>query len=88
MKTTNAIKKLVKNGFEIKKNENMISGCKGDYRINFYDQDSGIVCIHSDNSYARENRDSMTDYFPETHHSNITKAILFVDSCIKLEGAK
>lgn len=78
MKTENAVKKLEKNGFRVERHENQINAWKGEYRIGFYDQAGEITCIWTDYQYARDTRDPMTDYFPETYHDNITQAINFV----------
>ena len=46
--------------------------------IGFYLNGSGpdITCIYSKN--AKLEADSMTDYFPETWHSNLTQAFTFI----------
>lgn len=78
MKTTNAIKKLEKQGFRIERDENQISAWKGEHRVGFHDQAGEAICIWTDCKYSRDTRDPMTDYFPETYHANVTKAISFV----------
>ncbi len=86
MKTVNAIKKLEKAGFTISKNEyvsSQINATMGEYRISFHDQDGNAICIWSDDKCARDTRDVITDYFPETYHNNITRAINFVKRMIE-----
>ncbi len=80
MKVSNAIKKLKKNGFSVKRHEEskQISGWRGEHRVGFYDQDGKVVCIWTDCDYTRKTKDVITDYFPETYHRNIAQAISFV----------
>ena len=81
MKTANATKKLEKNGFEISTTEKgQIIAKRGEYQVAFWSQDDAITCISTSDAYDRKTRDIMTDYFPETYHDNIKRAIDFIDA--------
>jgi len=78
MKITNAIKKLEKIA-PVTKNDNGLYTCKitDKENVHFYGQDGDVICIHT--MRANEQSDSMTDYFPQTWHDNITQAINFCE---------
>ncbi|MDG4813055.1 hypothetical protein P8629_08545 [Hydrogenovibrio sp. 3SP14C1] len=82
MKIQNAIKKLEKSG--------AVNETHDDYRFRFILNGEAITfsrngrgseevtCIATCPLSMESERDSMTDYFPETFHDNITQAIKFV----------
>jgi hypothetical protein len=87
MTVKNAVKKLNKIGkaVEIKRVDDSISGYFSevktadgqDYTIGFcvngiYSEDADIVCIYT--KRVDLEIDSMTDYFPQTHHKTLSAA--------------
>lgn len=78
MKLTNAIKKLEKLGLEVKKNGPFFRAETDTARIEFFAQGDSITCINTCGLKLEKERDSMSDYFPETYHNNLSQAIRFV----------
>lgn len=77
MKLENAIKKLEKLGCEVKRNGPFYRAILNDHAIEFHEQGGDITCINACLLRMEKDRDSMSDYFPETFFSNLTKAIRF-----------
>lgn len=78
MKLSNAIKKLSKHT-EVKHLGNGIySGVIGSYTVEFMQNGGGdeITCVST--CRLNDRPDSMTDYFPQIWHENLTQAINFV----------
>lgn len=77
MKLQNAIKKLSKVTQVEEYAKGMFRGVIGDSWVGFCRNGSSdeITCIHT--MRVGEESDSMTDYFPQIWHDNLTQAINF-----------
>lgn len=80
MKLTNAIKKLEKLGLKVTKNGPFYRAEANTSRIEFFAQGDSITCINTCSLKTEKERDSMSDYFPETYHQNLTQAIRFINA--------
>lgn len=74
MKTTNAIKKLEKNGYKVEVIDGRVKADNGSkYLIEFIDQRGEAICIGS--RRKGDVSDSMTDYCATIFYDNISQVI-------------
>jgi hypothetical protein len=73
MQTTNAIKKLVKAGFDIKQTGNRYMAQAGRNIISFFEQSGNIICINVRSS--DDQNDAQSDYSAGVFCDNLSQAI-------------
>jgi hypothetical protein len=78
MKLDNAIKKLTKNGFTVKVDVCTLEASKGNQIVGCrVDRNGSASAFYTKD--ADQHSDGQRDYFVETWHGNISRAIQFVD---------
>jgi hypothetical protein len=73
MQATNAIKKLVKAGFDIKQTGNRYMAQAGRNIISFFEQSGNIICINVRSS--DDQNDAQSDYSAGVFCDNLSQAI-------------
>ncbi|MBE0470420.1 MAG: hypothetical protein IBX55_13055 [Methyloprofundus sp.] len=83
MKLANAIKKIEKLGHTVEQNGGIFRSVINGHALTFcsngpVNETSTTAAISTCGLQLEQERDSMSDYFPETYHDNLAQALRFI----------